>query len=287
MFKFLLQPYPMWDNKQNKIYLSISISVIVFLCLFIFEPFGINRVETQDSVIVFIGYSLLCLLILLLFQFTLPKSFPQIFKEKDWKVYKEILFILLIIAGVSLGFILYSLWLEVIPLSIGEVLYNESIIISTAFLPVTLMVISKYFFLLFRNKKRGKMLSEKLYRKTRMPVFPQTIVNLLPETASEKFVIESKDIYYIAAADNRIEVQVKLDDSVKQMMLNNTIRNAHGSIKRFSNFYRCHRTFIVNLDKVESITGNAQGFKLILFETEKQIPVSRTLSKELTQRLSI
>jgi DNA-binding LytR/AlgR family response regulator len=41
-------------------------------------------------------------------------------------------------------------------------------------------------------------------------------------------------------------------------------------------FVRCHRTYIVNTDKIYSVTGNAQGYRLSLHDTQEEIPVSRT-----------
>ncbi len=39
---------------------------------------------------------------------------------------------------------------------------------------------------------------------------------------------------------------------------------------------RCHRSYIVNLDKVRNLKDNAQGYKLILSEMDFDIPVSRS-----------
>ena len=119
--------------------------------------------------------------------------------------------------------------------------------------------------MLRKNLKLSGIISEKLYRKTRMPILAQTVVHLKAENPKDNLSAESKDIYYVAAADNYVEVHLKQNDSIKQILLRSTLKNAHQSLKPFSNFYRCHRTYIVNLDKVQAVTGNSQGYKLILF----------------------
>ena len=50
-------------------------------------------------------------------------------------------------------------------------------------------------------------------------------------------------------------------------------------------FFRCHRAYIINLDKVEQVEGNAQGYKLKVRGTEERVPVSRSLNKEFSDRL--
>jgi DNA-binding LytR/AlgR family response regulator len=42
------------------------------------------------------------------------------------------------------------------------------------------------------------------------------------------------------------------------------------------NFYRCHKSYVINLDQVNHISGNAQGYKFHLKSAEDLIPVSRS-----------
>ena len=48
---------------------------------------------------------------------------------------------------------------------------------------------------------------------------------------------------------------------------------------------RCHKSYIVNLCNVEKLLGNAQGYKLVMSNMDKQIPVSRNFPKEMIQKL--
>ena len=44
---------------------------------------------------------------------------------------------------------------------------------------------------------------------------------------------------------------------------------------------------IVNLDRIISVTGNSQGYRLVLNGTETIVPVSRNLNEEISTRLSM
>ena len=50
-------------------------------------------------------------------------------------------------------------------------------------------------------------------------------------------------------------------------------------------FFRCHRTYLVNLDRVGHVSGNAQGYKLHLEGIDNLVPVSRSLNEEINLRL--
>jgi DNA-binding LytR/AlgR family response regulator len=47
--------------------------------------------------------------------------------------------------------------------------------------------------------------------------------------------------------------------------------------------FRCHRAYIVNLDRVTNIGGNAQGYRLSLSNNPEVVPVSRAKGVQLQQ----
>ena len=63
------------------------------------------------------------------------------------------------------------------------------------------------------------------------------------------------------------------------------MKKAEETTLPFSGLFRCHRAFIINLDKVTHVEGNAQGYKLRIQDYEELIPVSRNLSAEFSDRL--
>lgn len=58
------------------------------------------------------------------------------------------------------------------------------------------------------------------------------------------------------------------------------------NLAEFPEFYRCHRTYIVNLQKVKHISGNAQGYKLHLENIDTLIPVSRSLNEGIAAKFA-
>jgi hypothetical protein len=50
-------------------------------------------------------------------------------------------------------------------------------------------------------------------------------------------------------------------------------------------FYRCHRTCLVNLYRVYKVSGNAQGYKLHVEGVEELSPVSRSLNEVIREKL--
>ena len=46
---------------------------------------------------------------------------------------------------------------------------------------------------------------------------------------------------------------------------------------------KCHRAFLVNLRKVVKVSGNSQGYRLLLEGYPEEIPVSRAYSKQVKE----
>ena len=46
---------------------------------------------------------------------------------------------------------------------------------------------------------------------------------------------------------------------------------------------KCHRAFLVNLRKVVKVSGNSQGYRLLLEGCPEEIPVSRAYSKQVKE----
>ena len=73
----------------------------------------------------------------------------------------------------------------------------------------------------------------------------------------------------------------KEEGKEKHKLLRSTIKQMEETMQPFEYFVRCHRAYIVNINHIIHISGNAQGYRLNLTETTEEIPVSRTYLKNL------
>jgi DNA-binding LytR/AlgR family response regulator len=68
---------------------------------------------------------------------------------------------------------------------------------------------------------------------------------------------------------------------MKKTLIRNTLSKIEKQLP-FDNIKKCHRSYLANLNLIEKITGNAQGYRLHFpFSTEITVPVSRSKGKEL------
>ena len=91
-------------------------------------------------------------------------------------------------------------------------------------------------------------------------------------------------LLFIKSVENYVEVHC--ESGLKKHILRNTLKEVDNALEAYSKIKRCHRSYLVNLKKVASFSGNAQGLSLQLkgMQTE-EIPVSRSYVAEMKKVL--
>ena len=82
---------------------------------------------------------------------------------------------------------------------------------------------------------------------------------------------------------NEVNKDVKID-KIKKLLIRISLSNILKQVETHS-IKKCHRSYIINLEKVKDLKGNAQGYKLILPEIDSEIPVSRSFISSIIPQL--
>ena len=97
----------------------------------------------------------------------------------------------------------------------------------------------------------------------------------IPIKVSEKSEAFNIDQFLFAEAmQNYVAIYILKEGQLDKSVHRITLTNLAEKLKKH-NIIRCHRSYIVNPQKIQSISGNAQGLKLEIENTTKVIPVSR------------
>jgi DNA-binding LytR/AlgR family response regulator len=113
-------------------------------------------------------------------------------------------------------------------------------------------------------------------------------IKLIAENEKDSIEILTENLFYIESSDNYSTVFFEKSGTppeakLQKELLRSSLTRLESQISH-ENIVRCHRSYIVNLDKVEKVTGNAQGYKLHLKSPELLVPVARKYS-EIVERL--
>jgi DNA-binding LytR/AlgR family response regulator len=109
-------------------------------------------------------------------------------------------------------------------------------------------------------------------------------VTLFTDT-TEKLTINLPDLLFIEADDNYSTVVWKNGHGVEKKLLRINLKNIESQLNNTFTI-RCHRSYIVNVHAITTISGNTNGYKLQIRDSDFSIPVSRQKGKELMEKIS-
>ena len=92
---------------------------------------------------------------------------------------------------------------------------------------------------------------------------------------------------FIKSDGNYSTVYLKKGDELRKKMIRNTLKSLENELINMEKIVRCHKSYIVNLNKVKQVTGNARGYNFILEGLEMTIPVSRNFPKSYFKEINI
>lgn len=116
------------------------------------------------------------------------------------------------------------------------------------------------------------------------PVYNEQIIEFVAENEKDKLKIKIQELLYIESADNYSTICYSENGNTKNHLIRSSLKRIEQQIHNDS-IMRCHRTFIVNLNNVKKIEGNAAGYKLTLNFGEIQVPVSRSFGTIIVEKL--
>jgi len=283
--RFLSNPHPYPEELKSNFKIAILAGLIVAGFLMVFQPFGAYSWQHDLKYLFLAGFGLITFCVLIIFGFLIRKWFPIFFSESNWTVGKEILTQTITIIAIAVCNYGYSLWFSG-QLRIGGFRTNDFLFMlwATFLIGVFPSTIITWYSQIKNLKK---------YSHPYQPVTqsPETInkdnslqFNILADNGKDVFQITSSDFLFLTSADNYVEVYFLENGTVQKELIRAGISRLESEIE-FDFIQRCHRSYMVNLHKVERISGNAQGYRLHLLKDAFSIPVGRSLSEKVLSRI--
>ena len=271
--KYLNQPYPFYYKGTKLLQISFVIFLLAFFFNYVIQPFDNNIAELKHS------YFWVALIhsaspILLLSILSLIFAQVEIYTE-NWKLKYEFYFILifLFLTGIFqflLRDILYNNPTNWSWFYVKEEILNTFIVGSIlAFLVISTNLNIQF----YRNNERATSFNLKLKDKEILHINPEIFIET--DVKSESFNLDIKNFLFARSQGNYLEIWIENELGPKPVLKRLKLKDLERLCHPFSNVVRTHRSYILNLDFIENVNGNAQGYKINLKNCKEIIPVSR------------
>jgi len=279
------QPFPLEKPVIPVMLSALAVGLFVYLFLMIFQPFGTDEYIRAGNTWIIRGYGFVTVLVLLFDSLLLPKIFPGIFDEAKWNTLQEICFQFWNIISIGTANILYANVVVDMKISFPAVLNFFLETLSIGFFPITIGVLSTHYFLLKKYGASIKRLNETIASgdtlRKEMSKKPVT-ATITSENGKENIEVELNNLLFIKSIDNYIEIWQISRGAVETALLRSTLKRIEERLTSYPFLFRCHRTYLVNVNRISKITGNCQGYRLVFDHLGQSIPVARGCSKKFT-----
>lgn len=288
---YLNRPYDFLKDHRVKLLFSIVLPVFIFFFLWFLGPFGLALFPDFLKIKLFSLFCLFSSIIIVIYFYVIQKVLVKTFTIGTtilWLIWIHltiglsncIIYFLVTAKNKFTGLIVFdanTFWM-----------YLPRMLLQTflvGLLP-TLFIIMRYNF--FYLKKKITVINQINYNLTKSAGSTSTSNNLSisSSTLGEVITIEANSMIYISSKDNYVEIHWLENGFEKHALLRNTLSNIEKEIStQNSSIKRCHRGYIINMNRIKTFTGNEAGYKILLECIDFPIPVSRKYKKSILQYL--
>ena len=235
----------------------------------------------SNKAVYVLGFGLITTFIMLVNYTLSPRIAPGYFDADNWTVGKDILYGLGNI--ISIALVNYVSHVKVGGQSIdpGAILSFIIITASVGAFPLTIMVFINELYLNDRHQKNALRISQQIESGVIANQFAAKQKNLIiGDSESDSIELDADDLIFVQSSDNYCDIYFLEKDKVSTRLIRTTLKNIESQLSVFPDMKRCHRSYLVNRQKISKITGNARAYTIHFSVSDIEIPVSRGIKKD-------
>lgn len=267
--------YPQRFWSRNLIKSAVIVFLVILMFLLLFKPFGVYDPELKMHYFFICFFHALVPALILFIYFGVLNYFRKKKDETKWTLLKEYIQIGILLALIGTGSFLIRDLLYTNPNNWSwNYLFEEirNCFVAGVFFYLFLRLSSFYF-----ESKKG---SPFVLQFIPLAVEPEKTIlksNLFISTQvkQDDFSLNIDQLLFAKADGNYIELTKSNGNQVTTEVKRISLTQFENQVTNYPHFFRCHRTYLVNMFKVEKVSGNSQGYLLSFNETNTKIPVSR------------
>jgi hypothetical protein len=253
---------------KSKLGLFGGIGLGVFLFILFFQPFPDEFLDVNNMLIFTAGFGAIVILLLYLGEFLFKRLFQR--QESEVSSYLQGI-VVLTLCTVSFAFYLRY---------VGQVRISFPIILKVILIclapPVYVWLND---FRINYRQQNMQLLQENTLLNQKIALLENrdrnAPIEFMSGNLTENIRLLSSDIVFVRSADNYVEILYREGTLMKKKLIRNTLNNIEQQLRTYGVFIRSHRTYIINVDYVESIIRKNYSYWLIIRNSEEPVPVSR------------
>lgn len=260
-------------EKGNSVKMIIFTALFALLFINLFQPFGSREWYPGVSDIKYFAFSSLIILTGMLVVVISRIILTSFVKKHDLLYWQYALWILSEIVAMAIFYTLFAKFFpkDGVERELSEI-FRQSII-NTA---LVLLLPYAITWLYFSSKEKSALL-EHIEQEKSTDLRTKSLIAFPDEKGDLKISVMLENLLYIESADNYATIYYMNKSGLSHFLLRNSLKWMEEHITKETPLVRCHRSYIVNMDKVKILKKIKGGLVLELdAENTPDIPVSKT-----------
>ena len=272
---FLQKPFPAHHERRQILISALSFGVFVALFLAFFQPFGMSVLGSYVMMVA-TGYGAITTVCMLLAQLLLPAVFRNYYNENLWNTGREIAQVMINLFLIALANWVFSVTLGFFALNFYSLLQFLVFTAIVGIFPVTIQVLVRQNNYHRRYSESSDQLNTQLRVRNEFENTNQSPLTITDEHGKPALELNPDKLLAAESADNYVKVYFEGENGLQHEMVRNSLSALENTLAYNSRFFRTHRSWLVNLRRIEKVKGNARGYILRLADFDKEIPVARS-----------
>jgi TRAP-type mannitol/chloroaromatic compound transport system permease small subunit len=274
------KPIPSYLNeKQNIIRLILFTSLFALVFINTYSPFGADRWYNLTS-LEFFTYSSLVILIGVLVVVISRIIMYHLCKRQTINIWQYLLWIFAEVFSMAMVYAISEKFFLKDSRLFSDLLRNSS---RNTALVLLLPYSVLWLYFSWRDKK------EQIEKLEELPLFSENSRDMIPfydEKGVLKFSVKKENLLYLESAENYVNICYLNKGKVSKYLLRDTLKKIEETFSG-TEIIRCHRSYMVNFEKVKVIRKDRDGLKLEFDNPSvTDIPVSKTYVNTVMQTFS-
>ncbi len=257
-------------GKTNIVRFVVFTAVFALIFINIYAPFGVNTWYNKVTELQLFFYSSLVILFGMLV-IVISRILMWQFSRKKALRYSE-----------------YAGWIfgEIVSMALAYTLIQKLLLDGTADFTIVfkksvqitaLVILLPYAILwLYLSLQEKSRLLEKLSKAPEKETIPTGMIPFHDEKQVLRISVKSEDLLYLESADNYVYIYFLDHNKISKYLVRNSLKKLEPELVR-RGLLRCHRSYMVNFEKVKLIKKEKDGLNIELDLPEKvSLPVSKT-----------
>lgn len=270
-------------EKKNSVKTILFTALFALLFINLFQPFGSRDWYPDVSDIKYFAFSSLIILTGMLVVVISRMILTAYSKKRDVLYWQYALWILCEVVAMAIFYTLFAKFFpkDGVERDISEI-FRQSLINTALVLLLPYAITWLYF-----SWKEKSALLEHIGQEKSADARAKTLIAFPDEKGDLKISVMLENLLYIESADNYATIFYLNKSGVSKFLLRNSLKWMEEHLTKDTPLIRCHRSYIVNMDKVKILKKIKGGIVLELDEGRTpDIPVSKTYYESFMHKFS-